>query len=175
MNLTGAVTLSGNVMFANFQAARTFAQKINGKRDLVNYPERAVQAGEINAMGLIDEILHHVIALYRARINPAGDGPCAGLAEGTGGCREVDECVVQVSTEFPPLAVYRGEITLAEYLRAGQPMAFPIEQILLEEMLMLWLGNKNPAFTIRTKSCLTMQLTFRERLSAHDRRAVPLF
>jgi hypothetical protein len=60
----------GNVIFANFLAAREFAQKINQKRDLVNFPEQAVRAGEINAMGLIDEILHLVIALYRQNVAP---------------------------------------------------------------------------------------------------------
>ena len=35
-------SLSGNVLFANFHAARVFADKMNGKRDLINYPEKAV-------------------------------------------------------------------------------------------------------------------------------------
>ena len=51
-------SINGNVIFANFHAARLFAQKINDKRDLARYPEQAVMAGQINAMGLIDEILH---------------------------------------------------------------------------------------------------------------------
>jgi hypothetical protein len=32
---------------------------------LINLPDRATKAGEINAMGLIDEILHYVVGLYR--------------------------------------------------------------------------------------------------------------
>ena len=52
-------SLSGNVLFANFHGARVFAQKMNDRRDLVSFPEQAVKAGQINAMGLIDEILHH--------------------------------------------------------------------------------------------------------------------
>ena len=58
-------SLSGNVIFADFHAVRVFAQKINQKRDLVRYPEQAVKSSQINAMGLIDEILHYVIELYR--------------------------------------------------------------------------------------------------------------
>ena len=60
----------GNVILANFLAAREFAQKINRKKNLVNFPEQAVKAGEINALGLIDEILHLVVHLYRQSINP---------------------------------------------------------------------------------------------------------
>ena len=46
---------------------------------------------------------------------------------------------------FRPLAVYRGRSTLAEYLE-GETDGVPNQQVLLEEMLMLWLANKNPAF-----------------------------
>ncbi len=57
-------TLNGNVVFTNFLAARSFAQKMNQKRDLVLYPENAVRAGALIAMGLIDEILHYVVSVY---------------------------------------------------------------------------------------------------------------
>ena len=63
-------TTSGNVVFANFHAARVFAQKINAQRDLVSHPEQAVKAGHINAMGLIDEILHYMLRLYEETANP---------------------------------------------------------------------------------------------------------
>ena len=63
-------SLNGNVIFANFYGARIFAQKMNQKRDLVRFPEQAIRAGQINAMGLIDEILHFVVSLYRQQINP---------------------------------------------------------------------------------------------------------
>jgi hypothetical protein len=55
---------SGNVIFANFHAVRLFAQKINDKRNVVQYPEKAIRAGQLNAMGLIDEILHYVFRLF---------------------------------------------------------------------------------------------------------------
>ena len=47
-------SFNGNVIFANFHAARIFAQRMNEKRDLVLHPELTVRAGQINAMGLID-------------------------------------------------------------------------------------------------------------------------
>jgi len=43
-------SFNGNVIFANFYAARTFAQKINEKRP----PDQTVRAGQINALGLVD-------------------------------------------------------------------------------------------------------------------------
>ena len=41
---------NGNVIFANFYAARTFAQRINEKPP----PDQPVRAAQINALGLID-------------------------------------------------------------------------------------------------------------------------
>jgi hypothetical protein len=64
-------SFNGNVIFADSLAARTFTQKINQKRDLVNFPEHAVRSGDINAIGLIDEIFHLIVSLYRQQINPA--------------------------------------------------------------------------------------------------------
>src|SRR5690606_22148835 len=96
--------LSGNVIFANFQAARTFAQKINQKRDIVNHPERAARAGEINAVGLIDEILHYVIALYREQRNPKLMAEALDWLKERIGAREVERTLVLFATEFPPLA-----------------------------------------------------------------------
>src|SRR5262249_43737147 len=61
----------GNVIFADFRAARLFAQKMNERRDLACFPEQSISAGQINAMGLIDEILHAVVFLYRRQANPA--------------------------------------------------------------------------------------------------------
>ena len=39
---------NGNVIFANFHAARSFAQKMNQNRDLIHNPEQAVKSSEIN-------------------------------------------------------------------------------------------------------------------------------
>ncbi|MBN1814433.1 MAG: alpha-amylase [Anaerolineae bacterium] len=138
--------LTGNVILANFRAAREFAQKMNSQRDLVSNPERAVRAGQINAMGMIDEILHYVVGLYRRRENAhifqeALDWLYDGLGHET-----VDAALRQFADEFPPLAVYRGEIAPGDYLE-GNTAGIPHRQVVLEELLMLWLANVNPAFT----------------------------
>ena len=138
-------SLSGNVIFANFHAARVFADKMNGKRDLISYPEKAVRAGQINAMGLIDEILHYVVSLYREQRIPdvmrqALDWLYQGLGE-----EAVDAALYRFADEFPPIAVYRGEIDLEAYLE-GETAGVAHRQIVLEDMVMLWLANANAAF-----------------------------
>ena len=139
-------SLSGNVIFANFHAARLFAQKINQKRDLVNFPEQAIRAGQITAMGLIDEILHLVVELYRKQVDPnTMQKALAWLYE------DLDKEVVNTALqkfceEFPPLGVYRRQISLDEYM-SGVTNGIPNRQIALEEMLVLWLANANLAFS----------------------------
>jgi glycosidase len=136
--------LSGNVIFANFHATRLFAQKINQKRDLVNFPENAVKAGQINAMGMIDEIMHLMINLYRQQINPHVMEQALEWANAKIGTEAVDRCLLAFADQFPPLAVYRRESSMPEYL-AGSTEGIPNRQILVEEMCLLWLTNSNPA------------------------------
>lgn len=146
-------SLSGNVIFNNFHSARVFVQKMNEKRDLLNFPEEVVRAGQIHALGLIDEILHLVVSLYRDQSNPFVMKKALEWLYEHIGQREVERAMRQFTIEFPPVSVYRREIDIDEYLE-GETQRFHTEdedvrvsnrEIILEEMLMLWLGNKNPA------------------------------
>ena len=138
--------LSGNVIFANFHAARVFAQKMNERRDLVRFPEQAIKAGQINAMGLIDEILHYVVGLYRDQRNPRIFWQALDWLDERLGEEAVDTALYRFADEFPPLVVYRQEVVLEDYME-GETAGVPHRQIVLEEMVMLWLANKNPAFS----------------------------
>ena len=62
-------SISGNVIFADFGAARDFAAKMNLQFQSENSNKYA-RPGDIYAMGLIDEILHHVFEIYRNSIDP---------------------------------------------------------------------------------------------------------
>src|ERR1035438_3600252 len=60
---------TGNVVFANVAACREFAQRMNQVRDVEKYPELAVHAGSLYAMGLIDEASHVLMAIYREQFD----------------------------------------------------------------------------------------------------------
>ncbi len=140
-------SFSGNVVFSNFHAARVFAQKMNAKRDLVNYPEQAVRAGQINSMGLIDEILHMLVHQYRMQVKPIVMEEALAWLEGMLGEESMDITLRKFAEQFPPLPVYNQEISLEDYI-AGESEGMPHRQILLEELMMLWLANANPAFSV---------------------------
>jgi glycosidase len=139
-------SMSGNAIFPNFHAARLFAQRMNEKRDLVSFPGQAIKVGEINAMGLIDEILHYIVRLYRDQKNSQAIQQALDWLEGEFGRQDVEKTLRRFTDEFPPVAVYRHEVELDTYLEGETTEALHWSMV-LEEMLMLWLANTNPAFS----------------------------
>jgi glycosidase len=139
-------SLEGNVIFADFFSARLFAQKMNQNRDLIRFPEQAIKASQINAMGLIDEILHFVVKTYRERLNPDVMAEALLWLSTSNGEQDLNRCLRAFAQQFPPVAVYQRKTSLEDYL-ASSTDGVPNQQILLEELLLLWLANMNPAFS----------------------------
>ncbi len=128
--------ISGNVIFPDFPAIQGFAQQM---KDI------GARAGQINAMGLLDEILHHVMALFREQKNPQLMEEAMDHMQEKLGIETVDAALSLFAKEFPPLSVYRGECSLDDYME-GKSCGIPNRHLLLEEMIMLRLSNANPAF-----------------------------
>ena len=138
-------SLNGNVIFANFHGARVFAHRLNQKRDLVKYPEHSARAGELNAMGLIDEILHHAIFLYSEQKLKDPLQKAIVFLEQSLGKNEVDKTLRAFVESFPPKEVYSGGKSSLQYL-SGSTDGQSNRAVALEELLILWLGNENPAY-----------------------------
>jgi glycosidase len=134
-------SLSGNVVFADFRAARDFAHRLNEHRE----PERAFAASEIYALGLIDEALHLLIRKYRHEVAPklwsrAVDQLVEEIGEGP-----LEKLLELFVEEFPPTPVFNGEVTAEEYLN-GETDGEDHRQVAIEELVLLWFANRNPAF-----------------------------
>jgi len=137
---------SGNVIFANFHAARVFAEKVNRERGAERHPELAVTASQINAMGLIDEILHYMAGLYRRQVNSGAFESALQHIEAAIGRNELDRTLRAFTRQFPPREVYQQGISPAAYLK-GKCGERSCRATALEELVMLWLANENPAFS----------------------------
>ena len=125
-------SLNGNVVLANFSAARRFAERITIVR---GHP---VPASDINAMGLIDEILHILVRQYEKQNPGVMQRALETLSP------EVDSSLLRFTEEFPPLSVYHGQVEPHIYLEqetAGRKNRVST----LEEMLILHITNLNPA------------------------------
>ena len=100
-------TSSGNVIITDLKKVRIFAEKLNQYYDKIGLSEKRISAGQLNAMGLIDEILHYVSMLYRRDgIKSSFEGLLQSL-DSKFGKEKIDEILLQFTNEFPPTAVYR--------------------------------------------------------------------
>jgi glycosidase len=138
----GLFSSTGNIVFLDLHAARLFTQAINTARAASADPRESLRAGDMNAMGLIDEILHYVVGLYVARANPQGLSRALRFVQGSLGTQAVDSVLERYVAEFPP----PGADDPAAYL-AGRDGDTPHREIVLQEILLLSLSNTNPAFS----------------------------
>ena len=136
---------NGNVLFANIAASRKFATRVNQVRNAQQNPEQAMHPGALNAMGLIDEALHAVIERYRVERDPKAMTDALAWFESRLGRESLDKALLTFANDFPGTDVYRGKTSAAEWLK-GSTAGTPHRAVALEEMLMLWLANANPAF-----------------------------
>jgi hypothetical protein len=137
-------SLTGNVILADIKGARELARKINAKA-APGRPERMVKAGELNALGLIDEILHYVAALYREQLRPDVFEQALSSLEGRLGSAKCNELLRNFNSQFPPRQVYAGKASVDDYLK-GEDGGESCRALSLEEIMLLALANLNPAF-----------------------------
>ena len=136
---------SGNVVFANVSACREFAYRMNKVRDVENHPELAVHAGQLYAMGLIDEASHVLMARYREQFDPAVMTRALEWFSGVVGAEALGRMLVTFVEQFPGLSVMRGQMTPWEWL-TRQTEGTSHWAVALEELLLLWTANRNEAF-----------------------------
>ncbi|HET9741293.1 MAG TPA: alpha-amylase family glycosyl hydrolase [Terriglobales bacterium] len=136
---------NGNVLFANIAATRQFAEKMNRKIDADKFPERAIPPGALNAMALIDELLHVLLQRYREQRDPKVMIDALTWFESRVGAEALDRTLLQFVNEFPPQEVYAQKLSPSLWLQTATGST-PHRAVALEEMMMLWLANLNPAF-----------------------------
>src|SRR5206468_11309869 len=137
------------------EAARRLVEKIDAGRDPARHAEERVTAGQLHAMGLIEEILRHVVELYREAKNPRVSARAIEWLYAKAGRAKVEAAERRFVEQFPPPVVDPGGIDPGRYLegRGGsgargemESGGTPNRETVLVEMLMLHLANTNPAY-----------------------------
>ena len=136
---------NGNVILASIGACRVFAQRMNQVRDVEKHPEQAVHAGQLFAMGLIDEASHVLMARYRQQLDPEVMTAALDWFGAQVGTDNVDKMLLAFVEQFPGQSVIRGQETPVQWL-AGETAGMPHRAAALEELLLLWSANRNQAF-----------------------------
>jgi glycosidase len=139
-------SLHGNVVLPDFVATRLFAQRLNEKRQALHVPEKVIKAGSLNAMGLIDEILHYVVGLYSEQVQPQVFKKALQEIDKEIGSAGLKKTLLRFCIDFPAIPVYTEQVHAEEYLLSTS-QGISNREIILEELLLLWLANMNPAFS----------------------------
>src|SRR5271155_3912633 len=137
---------TGNIVFGNVAASRNLAKQLEELRTQQTGQPKVVNAGALFAMGLIDELNHAMIARYRKEIDPKVFADAVRWFTGHAKPEEIQRLLLKFTEQFPNVAVHRGELTAAEWLN-GSTDGQPNREAALEELLLLWLANINPAFS----------------------------
>ena len=136
---------NGNVVFANLAACRALAHQMNQVREADNHPDQAVHAGQLFAMGLIDEASHVLLARYREQFDPEVMTSALDWFTERVGSQELDRLLATFVEQFPGQSVMRGQETPRQWLK-GKTGNITHREAALEELLMLWSANRNEAF-----------------------------
>ncbi|HET7340693.1 MAG TPA: alpha-amylase family glycosyl hydrolase, partial [Methylomirabilota bacterium] len=138
-------SVTGNVVIADLAASRELAHRMNAVRDASRFPDRAVNPGALNAMGLLDEVTHVVIEQYRRRRDPKALLEALGWFEARLTRPTLDATLLGFAERFPTVAVYRGLQPAKDWL-GGATAGVPHRAVALEELITVWLANVNRAF-----------------------------
>jgi glycosidase len=142
---------TGNVIFANVAASRHLARQMNDARVAMGGPtaqedpNAVVHAGQLFAMGLIDELSHAVVERYRKQQDPDVLKDALRWFGERVGAENVEALLLSFTERFPNVAIYNGKLTAKQWL-AGSTDGMSHREAALEELLLLWLANQNPAY-----------------------------
>jgi hypothetical protein len=131
----------GHVVFSDFASARAFALQMSALR-----PD-PVPASDLYALSLLDEAYHILLKHYHSRYSGVM-GRAMGMLQSALGSK-YDLTLTKFTEEFPPLFVFRGEVTAGVYLATRVPnfgdFGRGVRAAAIEEMLLVNNANKNPA------------------------------
>ncbi len=152
---------TGNQISSRIQSIRDLVHSMNRHRDVTVNPERVVHVSSVNALGLMDQLFHHLLLRYREDHETGLFEHLLDELYAAVGKKEVNAVLHSFTDEFPPVDVYRELLTTDAYLdslesgESGRVLA-------LEELFLIWIENQNPAF-----------LGFSELLSVDSTRSLP--
>lgn len=138
-------SLEGHILFADIRSAREFAMRINTVRRSVLHPDRSVRAGDVYAMGLIDEIFHYLIGQYVEQYGNEIFHELERTLVDRVGTEHLDRLLLTFSERYPTVAAYNGTETPKESLQRSVE-GVSGRTVALEEILVMWVGNRNPAY-----------------------------
>ena len=131
----------GHVVFTDLASARAFATQMSALH------ADPVSASDLYALSLLDEAYHILLKHFYSRYTGVM-GRAMGVLQSNLGSK-YDLTLGKFTEEFPPMPVFRGEVTAGVYLSANIPhfgdFGRGVRAATIEEMLLINNWNANPA------------------------------
>jgi hypothetical protein len=143
---------TGNLVLRDFSAVRSLSAKVREMGGRSGRDTGKLTAGNLNAMGLIDEILHIVLGLYRERSEPELLPRLSEAIRKEIGPRPYSKLLSVFTAMYPPQDVYNGSSSPEDWIEGTTALGaeggkIPNRDLALEELLLLKLANENPGFS----------------------------
>lgn len=151
-NLKSALFSScGNIIFENISEVHNFVFNFNSlvNKGLFGEGQAHLKAGELNAMGILDEVLHYVLRLYRQNVDADFFVKGYEFIEKefkNKNLHSLDFLLKEFCKDFPPKDVYTDKLSLDEWFESTDGSSnVPNKLLAFEEFILLCLANRNPA------------------------------
>lgn len=132
-------SITGNVIFPNYRAVKEFVYHINSQKT-----SDFLQPGQLNAMGLLDEIYHYLFRVYETKYNPNVFTKAIDYLKKEVKPEALENVLLEFIVKFPPREVYENKITPINYLYSYNQGKSNFETT-LEELILFFFANFNPA------------------------------
>jgi len=142
----------GQLVLADLHNTRVLVQGINQQRIRSNHPLAGtpIMPGQVNALALIDDIYLQVIRLYQKQENAQIFHQAYQWLLPQLGSQAVNHALCTFVQEFPPQVVSQRQVAPEVYL-AGETDGVSNREIVMREMIRLWLNNANSAAALFTE------------------------
>ncbi len=138
-------SIRGTSVFPNFAACQEFSAKVNANRKASGRSDaELVRTAEVFAASLMHEVYHFVISVYLEDLNRDAFAKCEGWIRREFGEETTGKFLERFVDEFQTLTIYRGDETVEQFLSRTSG-GTPNTHIALEELMLVWLENQNPA------------------------------
>ncbi|MBL8100121.1 MAG: alpha-amylase [Anaerolineales bacterium] len=131
----------GHVVFTDLTSARAFASQMSALRS------GPVPATDLYAISLLDEAYHILLKHFHSRYTGIMGRAMGHLQSNLGS--KYDLILTKFTEEFPPKAVFKGEMNAGIYLSTKLPDAADfgrgVRFATIEEMMLIHNANNNPA------------------------------
>ncbi len=131
--------LSGDIVLNDFSTIRKVTQSLNIDRD------QKLLASDLNALGLIHESIHYIISIYLKRNKSDLFKKAIDQLTREIPLKEIERLLIEYVKNFPTTDVFNKNISIKKYID-GKTKNVPNREIIIEELILLWLENQNPAF-----------------------------